>query len=138
MPMNLRQYITILALGTTVALAAWVIVLMAIDPMTAGGLSLVVFYITLGSGLIGLFTIIGTVLRARKFADQGLHIAVVRSIRQGALLSGLVIASLILLSMGKFSTPLLFLMVGICALIEFFFLFFQERHALPESTHNPS
>lgn len=131
--MNLRQYILILALGTAVALGAWAIVLMAIDPATAGGLSLVVFYVTLGSGLVGLFTIIGTVLRARKFKDSGIGIAVTRSLRQGTLLSILLIASLVLLSIGRFSTPLLFLMIGGAALIEFFFLFFQERHIIQEA-----
>ncbi|MFA5945427.1 MAG: hypothetical protein WC802_00755 [Patescibacteria group bacterium] len=136
--MNLRQYLLILALGTAVALGAWAIVLMAIDPATAGGLSLLIFYVTLGSGLVGLFTIVGTVLRARKFKDSGIGIAVTRSLRQGTLLSILLIASLILLSTGRFSTPLLFLMVGISALIEFFFLFFQERHAGIETETEPT
>ena len=131
--MNLRQYLLILALGTAVALGAWAIVLMAIDPVTAGGLSLLIFYVTLGSGLVGLFTIVGTVLRARKFKDSGLGLAVTRSLRQGTLLSILLIVSLILLSTGRISTPLLFLMVGISALIEFFFLFFQERHSASEA-----
>lgn len=128
--MNLRQYITILALGTFVALAAWGVTLTSIDPFTAGPLALVIFYVTLGSGLVGLLTIIGTVLRASRFPEAGASVAVIRSFRQGVFLSGLILVSLVLMSLGMFSTPVLLVMIGILALLEFFFLIFQDRRTI--------
>jgi hypothetical protein len=125
--MNLRQYITILALGTTVALIAWGMTLQAIDPLTAGPLALIIFYVTLGSGLAGLLTIIGTVFRASRFPEAGAGVAVIRSFRQSLLLSALIIASLVLMSLKMFSSPVLLVMIGILALVEFFFLIFQDR-----------
>ena len=135
--MNLRQYITILALGTAVALSAWAIIVMSIDPFTAGALALVVFYVTLGSGLAGLLTIIGTVLRASRFPEAGAGVAVIRSLRQGVLLSALIILSLVAMSMKLFSTPLLLVMIGILALIEFFFLVFLDRRTMESTPETP-
>lgn len=130
--MNLRQYITILALGTAVALSAWAITIMAIDPFTAGTPALIVFYVTLGTGLAGLLTIIGTVMRASRFPEAGAGVAVIRSFRQGVLLSALILVSLVLKSMGLFSSPVLLVLIGILALVEFFFLIFQDRRTLEQ------
>lgn len=127
--MNLRQYLVIMATGTAVALSAWAIVVMAIDPMTAGNLAFFIFYVTLGSGLVGLLTILGTVVRARKIGEEGVGMAVARSFRQAIFFAGLVILSLYLMGVGAFSTPVLFLLIGIFGLIEFLFLFLQERRA---------
>lgn len=127
--MNLRQYLSILAIGTAVALSAWCIVVIAIDPVTAGPLAFLIFYVTLGSGLVGLLTILGTIVRARRIEEHGLSLAVARSFRQAIFLSSLVIVSLYLMGAGLFSTPILFLLIGILGLIEFVFLFLSERKA---------
>ncbi|MFA5946787.1 MAG: hypothetical protein WC813_02070 [Patescibacteria group bacterium] len=132
--MNLRQYIAILALGTTVSLVAWVIILQAMDPFTAGPLALAIFYITLGSGLAGLLTIIGTVLRASRFPEAGAGVAVIRSFRQSVLLSVLIIVSLVFMSLEMFSSPVLLVLIGLLALIEFFFLIFQDRRSFEHPT----
>jgi hypothetical protein len=129
--MNLRQYITVLALGTAVALCAWAIIVIAIDPLTAGPLALLVFFVTLGSGLIGLLTILGTVMRSTRFPEAGAGLAVIRSFRQAILLTALILMSLILMVKGAFSTPLLFVMIGVLGLVEFFFLIVQDRRAVP-------
>jgi hypothetical protein len=129
--MNLRQYITVLALGTMVALCAWAIIVIAIDPLTAGPLALLVFFVTLGSGLVGLLTILGTVMRSTRFPEAGAGLAVIRSFRQAILLTALILTSLVLMAKGVFSTPLLFVMIGALGLVEFFFLIVQDRHAVP-------
>jgi hypothetical protein len=134
--MNLRQYIAILALGTTISLVAWVIILEAIDPFTAGPLALGIFYVTLGSGLAGLLTIVGTVLRASRFPEAGAGVAVIRSFRQSVLLSMLIIVSLVLMSLKMFSSPILLIMIGVLALVEFIFLIFQDRRSFESPTEN--
>jgi hypothetical protein len=125
--MNLRQYLSIMAIGTAVALSAWCIVVIAIDPITAGGLAFGVFYITLWSAAVGLITILGTLVRARKNTEEDVTVPVVRSFRQAVLLSSLIIVTLYLMGAGMFSTPVLFLLIGILGLIEFGFLFAQDR-----------
>jgi hypothetical protein len=127
--MNLRQYLSIMAIGTAAALSAWCIVVMAIDPVSAGGLAFLVFYVTLLSGLSGLLTILGTIVRARKETENGLALAVARSFRQSLFLSLLVVLSLYLMGLGLFSTPILFLLIGLFGLIEFFFLFRGDKRS---------
>ncbi len=128
--MNLRQYIVILALGTAIALSAWVVTLLSIDPFTAGPLALIIFYVTLGSGLVGLLTIIGTVMRSGRFPEAGASLAVIRSFRQGVFFGALILLSLILMSIGLFSTPVLMVLIALLALLEFFFIIFQDRKTL--------
>ena len=125
--MNLRQYLSIMAIGTAVSLSAWCIVVIAIDPLTAGSLAFAVFYITLWSGAVGLLTILGTLVRARKEGEGDVSVAVIRSFRQALLLSSLVIISLYLMGVGLLSAPILFLLIGGLGLIEFFFLFWGDR-----------
>lgn len=125
--MNLRQYLSIMAIGTAVSLSAWCIIVMAIDPLTAGGLAYLVFYVTLGAGLAGLLTIFGTALRAKKHGEEHLGLSVARSFRQAVFLSLLLILSLYLMGNGMFSTPVLVLLIGVLGFVEFLFLFFEDR-----------
>ncbi len=130
--MNLRQYLSIMAIGTAVSLSAWCIVVIAIDPRTAGGLPFAVFYFTLAGGLAGLLTILGTVIRARKHGEEQLSMAVARSFRQAVLLSLLVILSLYLMGMSLFSLPVLLVVIGGLGFIEFLFLYLGERQIVNE------
>lgn len=120
--MNLRQYLIVLTLGTAVALSSWCIVLLAIDPLSAGALAFLAFYITLICGLSGLLTIVGTVLRARKYSEEHVGLAVARSLRQSVLLTVLVTGCLALISQGYFSTTTALLLIALVAIVEFLFL----------------
>ena len=120
--MTLRQYLIALALGTAISISSWCIVMLAIDPATAGALAFFVFYLTLGGGIAGMFTIAGTALRSWKYPEKPIESAVARSFRQGILLSILVIAALILLSHSIFSFGTMLLLVVLVALVELLFL----------------
>lgn len=120
--MTLRQYLIALALGTAISISSWCIVMLAIDPATAGALAFFVFYLTLGGGIAGVFTIAGTSLRSWKYPEKSIESAVARSFRQGILLSVLVIAALILLSHSIFSFGTMLLLVVLVALVELLFL----------------
>ena len=120
--MNLRQYITVLALGTGVALSAWCIIVLSINPVSAGSLAYAVFYITLMSGVAGVLTIAGTLARARKYKEDDIGLAVARSLRQSLLLTFLVGGCLFLLTQGMFSTLTAILLVVLMAFVEFLFL----------------
>ncbi len=117
--MSLRQYVVMLALGTAISISAWCIVMISIDPSTAGVFAFFVFYLTLGAGIAGLFTIGGTMIRARKYAEEEVHAAVARSFRQGVMLSLLFLTCLFLLSRNLFSLGTMVLLIVLVGLIEF-------------------
>jgi hypothetical protein len=120
--MTLRQYIIALALGTAISISAWCIVMLAIDPAHAGTLGFIIFYITLGAGIAGLFTIIGTMIRARNYDDADVQEVVARSFRQGVMLSALFMSCLGLLSKGLFSFGTMLILVVLVGLVEFLML----------------
>jgi len=126
--MTLRQYLVVLALGTAISISAWCIVMIAIDPVTAGFLAYFVFYLTLGAGIAGLSTMIGTTLRSWKYPNRPIDHAVARSFRQGILLSSLFIACSVLLSRELFSFGTMMLLVLLVALVEFLLLSISQEN----------
>lgn len=125
--MSLHQYLIALALGTAISISAWCIVVLSIDPATAGSLAFFVFYLTLGAGIAGVFTIGGTMLRARKTPENDIHAAVARSFRQGVMLSVLFLVCLYLLSRDLFSFGTMLLLVVLVGLIEFFMMSLRKE-----------
>lgn len=120
--MNLRQYLIVMSLGTAVALSSWCLVLISINPMASGAVALLAFYVTLSLGLAGLFTILGTTIRAARSQIDDVAPIVTRSLRQGIFLTVLVVGSLYLMTQGLFSTLTLFIAVAALGFLEFFFL----------------
>lgn len=125
--MSLHQYLIALALGTAISISAWCIVMITIDPATAGALAFFVFYLTLGAGIAGIFTIGGTMIRSRKYAEEAIHAAVARSFRQGVMLSVLFLACLYLLSRDLFSFGTMLLLVVLVGLIEFLMMSIRKE-----------
>ncbi len=125
--MSLRQYLFLLSLGTAASLASWFVVLLAINPVTSGGLVFVAFYVTLGFGLAGLFSMVGTTVRASRAPEAKVRPLVTRSLRQGVLLTLLVLSTLFLMAAGLFTGLLGFLVVVGAGLLEMFFLFGDQR-----------
>lgn len=127
--MSLRQYIIALALGTAMSVSAWCMVMLTINPATAGTLAFGVFYLTLAAGMTGIVTIIGTVIRSYRYKDEDAHRAVARSFRQGLLLTALFIGCLILLQKGLFSFGTMMLLIVLVGLIEFLMVSLRKETA---------
>lgn len=126
--MSLRQYLVVLALGTAISISSWCIIMIAIDPVTAGALAYFVFYLTLLAGIAGFFSICGTLLRSWRSPDAPIDRAVARSFRQGILLSGLVVTCLVLLAKTLFSFGTMLLLVVLAGLVEFLFLSLSQEN----------
>lgn len=94
--MTLRSYTIILGLGTAIIWAAWFVILVSIDPITAGALSFTIFYFTLFGGLVGLLTTISTLARSWNHPTRNIEDVVVTSLRQAVILALLFISGLIL------------------------------------------
>ncbi len=121
--MNLRDYLLALLCGTLAATAAAVIVILMIDPVSAGFLALASLYITLGAAAVGAFTIIGTLVRVKR-QDAGADVsqAVARSLRQAIIFALLVLVSLFLSSRDLLTIWTVVLLIILVTLVEFFFL----------------
>ncbi|MDP2631522.1 MAG: hypothetical protein Q8P30_01995 [Candidatus Uhrbacteria bacterium] len=117
--MNIRQYILLLSIGTAMAWSAWFVVLISIDPATAGWQAFLIFYVTLFTSLAGLFMTISTVVRVQRFPVRDLGDLVHISLRQGLALSLLVTVALILMSQNLLTWWTLLLLVLSIIFIEF-------------------
>ncbi len=120
--MTLRHYLLALAFGATAAVVAALIVLLGIDPVTAGTFAFGTLYVTLGAACAGILTIIGTLVRVRKHTHVDVGDAVARSLRQGVFLSVLVLVTLYISAHGYLTIWTALLLVIFVTLIEFFFL----------------
>lgn len=120
--MTLRDYLIALSVGTLAALAAAGIVIFAIDPVSAGGLAFLALYVTIGSAGIGLFSLIGTLVRMLRNPQADVGMVVARSLRQGIFFSVLLVVALSLSSHNMLTVWTVLLLVILVTLVEFFFL----------------
>lgn len=120
--MTLRQYILVFFLGTLIGSIAWVLVVLNINPSQTGFFGFVVFYLTLFIALQGFFTSVPTLLRSIIYRHRNTEEIIVISLRQGFLLTILILGSLFLLSQNLLFWWSLLLMIGFLSLIEFFFI----------------
>ncbi len=86
--MNLRQYLTIMSIGTALCWAAWIFVIFNVDPFAAGNLSFLFFYISLFLALLGTFSVfIFMLYRVFSRADLPMFRYVERSFRESFIFS---------------------------------------------------
>ncbi len=129
--MVVKEYLLILLSGTCAAWISFAVVIVSINPYTAGFFAFLAFYSTLFLGVSGLFSLLGTFLRARGLAphdETGLVQAMVRSLRQGGLLGFGVCLALAMLARGLFSIWMLGAGLAVLVVVEFLLLLWEERH----------
>src|SRR3989338_9717432 len=93
--MSLRLYLIVMAFVSVCAFIAWLVVLHSIDPTKSGFLGFCLFYITLGIAFLSSVTLFGTLIRVWFRKDQVVYRQVVRSLRQGLILSALFLTALV-------------------------------------------
>ena len=129
--MSLREYLLILLTGTCAATIGWFVVIVSVNPFTAGMFGFFAFYLMLFLMVTGLASTLATLLRSRKVEahdEAGILRVLVRSLRQGTFLGLIACGGCIALA-NKLFSPLLFVgaIIAICA-VEFVLLFWEERH----------
>ncbi len=117
--MNLKQYLAFLTFGTIITWFAFVVIIINIDPVTAGTLAIVVLYAILFFGLTGLIAGLATFVRAIKFPKQAVEKLMKISLRQGFILTILIEGALILSSQEKLTWWMLLLLIGLVVIVEF-------------------
>lgn len=104
------------------AWVAWFIVIHAIDPTRSGFLGFFLFFVTLGISILSTMTLFGTLIRIWLRKDQVVYRHVVRSLRQGLILTSLFLVALILSGIGLLVWWVLMLLVLIATVLELIFL----------------
>ena len=127
--MTLKQYLALMTAMTALCWAGWAAVVWTVDPFSAGLVAILLFYCTLAMALVGTFSVIGLLLRARMHREGPVAPQVAPAFRQGVLLAALCIACLVLQSRGRLSWATLILAVGTAAMVEFFLLTLKKRGA---------
>jgi len=95
--MNLRQYITIMLVGTVLCWSAWFFVIVNVNPFEASTLSFLFFYISFFLALLGTFSVlIFVVYRLFSRTELPLFRYVERSFRESFILSAICIFLLFL------------------------------------------
>jgi hypothetical protein len=126
--MGLKGYLLFIALGTFLAWVAWVMILFNVNPEESGIAGLVMFFATLAVSIIGLLTIIMTVLRVYVLKREVFGREIRKAFRHSVLFGAIAIFSLALSSAGKFHAWHVIVLAAAALLVEYFFLqFHRER-----------
>jgi hypothetical protein len=141
--MSLKQLILIVIGATIICWLSWLLVLMEVDPTTAGFLGLSLFYISLFFALLGLFFLI--VMLARKYFNKTeLEYQIVgASFRQAFFFSLIVIGALFLQSRHFLTWWNIIILVLAIGALEYFFLSYKHQKptklesVLPPEGFNP-
>jgi hypothetical protein len=126
--MTLRGFSLLMALGSLLAWAAWVMIIVNIDPSEAGFAGFLLFYATLAVALVGTVTLALSFIRLvilRRKAVPSREIGT--SFRHAMLFAAVAITSLALSAHGYLQTWHLVLLVALVTLVEAGFIQLQRR-----------
>lgn len=94
--MTLKSYLNAMAVATSVAFMGWGLVLMYIDPGSAGYMGMVLFYTTLFLGMMGFFTLISFSLKRWISNNEIIFSYIAGSFRQGFWLAVIIVGLLMM------------------------------------------
>lgn len=120
--MTFRWFLFVMTLATVSAWVGWIFVIHSIDPVQSGFIGFALFYLTLTIALLGTSVLLGTVVRLWLRPDEILYRQTLRSFRQGVILCGLFISTLVLLSFDAVRWWTALLLIVLFSLIELLFL----------------
>lgn len=126
--MTLRQYLTLMGMGTALAWSAVALILFGVDPTETSGAVFVIFYVSLFLAITGTLSVIGFLMRVLVLRKQyfiSRQVAV--SFRQAVLLAALTVGGLILQSRSLLHWWTAALLVAAMTVLEFFFISTKMR-----------
>ncbi|MFA5127587.1 MAG: hypothetical protein WC457_01110 [Patescibacteria group bacterium] len=95
--MSLRQYLAIMTGATIISWLIWLTVILFFDPNAAGFLGFAFFYVSLFLSLLGTFTLVGFIIRAKIIKNEdAVFRHMKKNFRQGFIFSVFCIIVLIL------------------------------------------
>ena len=125
--MGFRSFLILMILATVLAWISWLFVLVRVNPLEAGILGLILFYITLFAGSVGAFFFVGLgyrfwIHREQAFLPREVQIA----FRQAILIAIVGILGLALSAVEKWSWGIFFFLVLIACGIEYVSVLIQS------------
>ena len=101
--MTLKQYLNLMTFASLVCWLAWFFIVLNFDPTEASLSVFFLFYSTLFLGLLGIFSVIGFLIKRKILkSDEVVFRHVKNTFRQSILVSFLVVLSLLLLQLDLF------------------------------------
>ncbi len=121
--MTLRQYLSVMIVGTVIAGATLALMIILVNPDQAGPVSVAALLVAIMLCVTGVLSVIGVVARVHVLRRPGVVSRQVRtSFRQGALLAVLVVLALLLSHLRLFAWWNIMLALGALGVAEYFFL----------------
>lgn len=120
--MSLKSYVWLMGLASILALASFGGILWFFSPQNAGGAILLLLFLSLFLALCGLFSLLALYLRRRHRHLQELENFLGTSLREGTLLSGLLVGFLLMQHFGIFYWWLALIFLIIVVAIEMVFI----------------
>lgn len=125
--MTFRAYLVLMGLSTAMAWVGWLIVLLNVDPFRTNFMGIVLFYVTLSVGLVGLLTLGGLLYRVGIMRRNELISREVKvSFRHAILLTVLSVIALILSRQGVLHWWVLVVLIVTAGILEYLSLLVQQ------------
>ena len=116
-----------MGLSTFFAWVGWVIVVLNVNPTESGVMGFILFYVTLTTGLVGAFALVGTLCRVVLLKHRDVLIREVRiSFRHAILLSAVAVSALALSAQGQWRWWILIVLISVASLLEYIALVVQQ------------
>ena len=120
--MSLKKYLIIMFSMTLVCWIAWLFVLYFMDPLGAGSVGFLLFYMSLFFASLGTFSLLGFFIRVWFSKEQVIFRHLGIATRQSLWFSGLIVLTLILQASEFLQWWSIVLLIIFMTLLEFFFL----------------
>lgn len=125
--MSFRSYLALMALCTLIAWAAWALVIFNVNPEEAGLSGFLLFYVTLGTGLIGTLSLLGIWFRVILLGRKDVVTREVKvSFRHAVLLSLVAGFALALSAKALLHWWVLFVLIIVASVLEYVSLIVQH------------
>lgn len=102
--MTLRQYIIIMLSATLLCWAIWCSIIFYYNPQTAGFLGFVFFYASLFLSILGTYSIVGFLFRAKMIKNEEIVFRYIKRICRQGIFFGLYICLILILAQFHFLT----------------------------------
>ena len=120
--MTLRNCLIGVVISTVLCFAAWILILLNVDPAATGWQDFLLFYLSLFFALVSLLTLVGFFIRNKFFSNKPIFTQAGISFRHSVLFSIIAVGTLILQGMKTLNWQnALMLVIGVI-ILEFYFM----------------
>jgi hypothetical protein len=125
--MTFRSYLVFMAILTLIDWGAWLYILETVNPNETTIVGVLIFFVTLFLGLVGVVSIIESIVRVLLLKREVVIREVAIAFRHGVLLSLVAVGSILLLKQQLFQWWTLLILIVIASIFEYLSLVIQVR-----------